>query len=184
MTIIHTPTEKEFNELIFFVQKNCPYIDMDNIQYIKYDSYKSKTCIRIFDNKIKYADTTYYREQFPNEPIITVEQFKQQIMKQDTKLEITKEKILEAASKCFQAKETLKVLFPEVFEEDKYFDLNKLDFRTNDLNWKKSGFNDDNPMFIRGAGEFAGKAFYLDPSYNWELVKDSHNILCLVPTKK
>lgn len=33
------------------------------------------------------------------------------------KLEITKEKVLEAAAKCSQAKETLKTLFPEVFEE-------------------------------------------------------------------
>ena len=40
-------------------------------------------------------------------------------------LEITKEKVLEAAEKCSQAKETLKTLFPEVFEDDKYFDLGK-----------------------------------------------------------
>jgi hypothetical protein len=33
------------------------------------------------------------------------------------KLEITKEKVLEAASKCSEAKEILKTLFPEVFEE-------------------------------------------------------------------
>ena len=38
-------------------------------------------------------------------------------------LEITKEKVLEAAEKCSQAKETLKTLFPEVFEDDKYFNL-------------------------------------------------------------
>jgi hypothetical protein len=31
-------------------------------------------------------------------------------------LEITKEKVLEAAEKCSTAKETLKVLFPEAFE--------------------------------------------------------------------
>lgn len=33
------------------------------------------------------------------------------------KLEITKEKVLEAAEKCESAKETLKTLFPEVFEK-------------------------------------------------------------------
>lgn len=32
------------------------------------------------------------------------------------KLQITKEKVLEAASKCSTAKETLKTLFPEVFK--------------------------------------------------------------------
>jgi len=39
------------------------------------------------------------------------------------KLEITKEKVLEAASKCSTAKETLKTMFPEVFEDDNYYDL-------------------------------------------------------------
>lgn len=33
------------------------------------------------------------------------------------KTEITKDRVLEAASKCPTAKETLKVLFPEFFEE-------------------------------------------------------------------
>jgi hypothetical protein len=33
-----------------------------------------------------------------------------------TELKITKERILEAASKCSTAKETLKTLFPEAFE--------------------------------------------------------------------
>jgi hypothetical protein len=35
-------------------------------------------------------------------------------------LKITKEKVLEAANKCSTAKETLKVLFPEVFKEKTY----------------------------------------------------------------
>ena len=34
------------------------------------------------------------------------------------KLEITKERVLEAASKCETAKQTLKTLFPDVFEEE------------------------------------------------------------------
>lgn len=34
------------------------------------------------------------------------------------KLEITSERVLEAASKCSQAKETLKTLFPEAFVEN------------------------------------------------------------------
>lgn len=34
------------------------------------------------------------------------------------KIEITRDRILEAASKCSQAKETLKTLFPEVFENN------------------------------------------------------------------
>jgi hypothetical protein len=34
------------------------------------------------------------------------------------KLEITKERVLEAASKCDTAKQTLKTLFPEIFKEE------------------------------------------------------------------
>lgn len=36
-----------------------------------------------------------------------------------SELKITKEKVIEAANKCNVAKETLKTLFPEVFEEEK-----------------------------------------------------------------
>lgn len=39
-------------------------------------------------------------------------------------LKITKEKVLEAAGKCSTAKQTLQVLFPEVFESD--FDSDKI----------------------------------------------------------
>lgn len=37
------------------------------------------------------------------------------------KIEITKERVLEAASKCETAKQTLKTLFPEVFKEEEYW---------------------------------------------------------------
>lgn len=37
------------------------------------------------------------------------------------KIEITKERVLEAASKCETAKQTLKTLFPEVFIEEEIF---------------------------------------------------------------
>lgn len=37
----------------------------------------------------------------------------------EKELKITKEKVIEAANKCSTAKETLKTLFPEVFEEEK-----------------------------------------------------------------
>jgi hypothetical protein len=35
-------------------------------------------------------------------------------------LKITKDKIIEAANKCSTAKQTLKILFPEAFEEEYY----------------------------------------------------------------
>lgn len=36
----------------------------------------------------------------------------------------------------------------------------------------------------RSIGSLAYKAYYLDPTFNWELKKDNNGVLCLVPTKK
>lgn len=104
------------------------------------------------------------------------------------KLETTKERILEAASKCSAAKETLKDLFPTAFEDDKYFDLSKLPnnnyylFSNEDA--KAAGFFNNELLQIRTLEEYANKAFYLDYRYNWELKRDSADQLVLIPTKK
>jgi len=82
----------------------------------------------------------------------------------------TKERILEAASKCSTAKETLKTLFPEVFVEDKSVEVPDEVLK---------GF-----ICRRDSGEFAHKAFFLTTGYNWELKKDSADVLILIPTKK
>lgn len=104
-------------------------------------------------------------------------------------LKISKERVLEAASKCSTAKETLKTLFPEAFEEkSKYFDLNHLRKHENMIfgseESKRAGFKDGYFMQVRGLGEYRGKAFYLRPEYNWELIHDELGQLCLLPTKK
>ena len=39
-------------------------------------------------------------------------------------------------------------------------------------------------MCVRTVGKYANKAFVLNGEYNWELVKDNSNYLCLVPTRK
>lgn len=39
-------------------------------------------------------------------------------------------------------------------------------------------------MCVRTVGNYANKAFVLNGEYNWELVKDNSNYLCLVPTRK
>lgn len=90
-------------------------------------------------------------------------------------LKITKEKVLEAAQKCSKAKETLKSLFPEVFEDDKSVDVGSV--------VGKSFFNNDF-LTVRRGGEYRYKGFYLTPKYNWEIIKDSKGELVLVPTKK
>lgn len=90
-------------------------------------------------------------------------------------LKITKEKVLEAAQKCSKAKETLKTLFPEVFEDDKSVDVGSV--------VGKSFFNNDF-LTVRADYEYQQKGFYLTHKYNWEIIKDSQGKLVLVPTKK
>lgn len=78
------------------------------------------------------------------------------------KLEITKEKVLEAAEKCSQAKETLKTLFPECFDNS----IDEIDPFT------ITTFNNGNFIFI---GEslapqgFKNRCFGLSDKYDWEL---------------
>lgn len=109
--------------------------------------------------------------------------------KMNNELKISKERVLEAASKCSTAKQTLETLFPEVFEEEsKYFDLTALiEGRYIIFGDKEStiaGFHNNEFMHVRFGGKYDGKAFYLHGSYNWELVHDEFGCLCLLPTKK
>ena len=100
------------------------------------------------------------------------------------KLEISKERVLEAASKCSTAKETLKTLFPEVFEEeDKYFDFSDVRARFLEGLRLPAGFDDD-CIEIRVGGEYRRKGFYLAGHLNWEIKEDRHGQLVLIPTKK
>ena len=103
-------------------------------------------------------------------PPITFEQFKNLYMK-PTELKITPDKVLSAAEKCPQAKAVLKEMFPEVFEEDKYLDLSSIKI-TGAIIQK------------RVEGEFKDKSFCLNKSFNWEIIIDDENMICLVPTKK
>ena len=104
-------------------------------------------------------------------------------------LKITKDRILDAAANCPIAKETLKRIFPEVFEDDKYFDLKKLSpcndrfIVSNDLA-KGAGFSDQHFMTIAEEGEYKGKGFYINDDYNWEIKRSHRGNSYLVPTKK
>lgn len=39
-------------------------------------------------------------------------------------------------------------------------------------------------MGVRHSGEHENKAFGLDKKFNWELLKDSQGVMCLIPTRK
>jgi hypothetical protein len=49
-----------------------------------------------------------------------------------------------------------------------------------------SGFFKDEKGFLtkRIDGEYENKSFFLNDNYNWEIIKDSNGMLCLIPTKK
>lgn len=96
------------------------------------------------------------------------------------KAEITKDRVLEAASKCPTAKETLKVLFPEFFMEDKSVQISKL---PNKYNYFES-LDNTWILAIRNSREFENKAFWLCDKFNWNIVEDSEGEYCLIPTKK
>lgn len=88
-------------------------------------------------------------------------------------LSITKEKVLEAADKCPQAKETLKTLFPEVFKE---------------LNIESFKLSTDGSNMIYIADSHAPKGmrfqcFGLNSCYEWKM-ETNGNITLLIPTKK
>lgn len=106
----------------------------------------------------------------------------------EEEIHTTKERILEAASKCEQAKATLKTLFPEVFEDDKYFDLRKapkkLDSYNIYVNAETAQGDDFVLLCVRSNGRFADKSFYLSGCCNWDIIKDEQDSLCLIPTKK
>lgn len=93
-------------------------------------------------------------------------------------IKISKERILEAASKCSTAKATLEVLFPEVFKDDKYLDLKNVPTRFLPVPF-------DDCIQIRTQEEYACKGFWLDSdTYNWKIIEDSFDCLVLLPTKK
>lgn len=104
-------------------------------------------------------------------------------------MQIQKEKLQKAYDEgSKEIKNMLLTLCPEL--ETKYFDLSKLVadgdglFIFTNNSSLEAGFDNYMFMSIRAGCEYENKAFYLNNKYNWELTRDSSNILCLIPTKK
>jgi len=101
-------------------------------------------------------------------------------------LKITKEKVLEAASKCSTAKRTLETLFPEVFETDE-LDFTKYKIDNTD---GFAGIKNDKRYLIgvRAEGQYKNKAFLLTRKFNWEFKthfeESGEETLLLIPTPK
>ena len=100
------------------------------------------------------------------------------------KLEITSEKVLAAASKCSTAEATLKVLFPEVFEEKSNIIIEN-DSDANLYTRKGNLFkvNGTYAFQVRMGGAYDKKGFYLNPTFEWMIINEGLNSV-LVPTLK
>lgn len=127
-----------------------------------------------------------YSKNIPNGYTeITFEQFVKHILKQETmekELKVTKEYVLELARLYPETKDKLKVLFPKTFEDDKYFDIPTY----KDNNESQSIYNslNDTLIEVRRDGNLENKSLFLNPKFNWEIVKDNQYKIVLVPTKK
>jgi hypothetical protein len=111
-----------------------------------------------------------------NRTPLTFEIFKTRYMKpteNETSITITRERILEAAAKCTDAKATLKILFPEVFVvEDKSINTAVLM---------------PNACMVNNAymGPGYNKSFILNRDWNWEIKYiPTQGFHILIPTKK
>lgn len=94
--------------------------------------------------------------------------------KPNAEVKTTNTRVLEAASKCPAAKETLKTLFPDVFIEDKSCDVTSQKTKT---------FDNGHFLSVRSGGDYEGKSFYLNSYYKWEIKTDCNGASILVPTK-
>lgn len=113
---------------------------------------------------------------------ITFKQFKKYVLKEETmELKITKERVLEAANSCAQAKGVLKKIFPEVFEDDKYLNIPPIINEKKQILYTKEG---KDIIWSSLTGNFKEKGFYLISEYDWNIVIDDERNKILVPTKK
>jgi hypothetical protein len=90
-------------------------------------------------------------------------------------IELTQDEVDGMFKAC--TKEQLPIVSKYLKQDDGSVDLSKI----------TGGFRDENDegMIARRMGkEYANKSFWLNSSYNWEIKKDTDNILCLIPTKK
>jgi hypothetical protein len=79
-------------------------------------------------------------------------------------LKITQEKVLQAATKCSNAKEILKTLFPEAFDSD-----SKIKFEPTRIT-----IDDFPAIYLDKDYILPGKpnCFHLDSNFKWELVDE------------
>ena len=91
-------------------------------------------------------------------------------------LTITKEKVLQAAEKCPQAKETLKTLFPEVFER---YTLKSMAAGKGMRLFDGMASGDNTMIGVHGWDESKTDRFHLSHHFEWKIENNK-----LIPTPK
>lgn len=119
-TAIYCPTLNLALELEKLLNSKGLIKSLSNIRDY-FSDYEDCFCISIwnFPDRLEYSSSTYYAKA--GYTIVNAEDFIKNFNMENEELKITKEKVLEAANKCSVAKETLKILFPKVFEEELWF---------------------------------------------------------------
>lgn len=110
--------------------------------------------------KVDSTKTPYYVRMDNGNESWAVESRFELINDNNMELKITKEKVLEAASKCSDAKRTLEVLFPEAFESD-YLKLNYTD---------KGIVNSDGELITEHPWHPERAQIYIKAAYKVELI--------------
>lgn len=95
-------------------------------------------------------------------------------------VETTPELILAAAEKCPQAKETLKTLFPKVFEDERSLGNVKWDGSKNQPGLR----SDDYGLLVWYATSVAKDSLCLSDNYKWEVTLGKLGGQYLTPTRK
>ena len=85
-------------------------------------------------------------------------------------IELTQGEVDNMFNAC--TKEQLPIVSKYLKQNDGTFDLKGIRISENDF------------IEVRDNFEYKNKSFYLNDDFNWEIKKDSNDILCLIPTKK
>lgn len=91
----------------------------------------------------------------------------------NTKLEELKAKVAEIQKEIKQLE----------VEENKYLNLNNNEFWYIGQKWHSEELVVED-LQIRTGGFYANKGFFLSDRFNWEIIKDSSDVLVLLPTRK
>ena len=76
-TIVHTPTQESYDELMFMVKNKLKQVRTFKISI--WGQYKTKTCVKVNGAMTTYSPKEYYEKYHRDIPIISLTQFKQQM---------------------------------------------------------------------------------------------------------